>query len=96
MVSIMSTDLSQLKNLGATSVNILRTIGIHSLEDLQEAGPVEVYRRVKERGINVSKVMLYAVQGALEDVHWNELDSSTKEQLVAEAELALGEVSVTP
>lgn len=81
------SELLQLKNLGMASVNILRAIGINTLADLQRMGAVEAYRRIKARDINVSKVMLYALQGALMDVHWNDLPPPLKAQLVLEAEL---------
>ncbi len=80
------SELLQLKNLGTASVNILNAIGIHSYDDLKMLGPVEAYCRIKCRGINVSKVMLYAMQGALLDVHWNDLDPGLKQHLVSEAE----------
>jgi TfoX/Sxy family transcriptional regulator of competence genes len=80
------SELLHLKNLGAASVNILHAVGINTYEDLQNVGPVEVYRRIKERGINVSKVMLYALQGALLNVHWNELEPDLKQQLVDDAD----------
>lgn len=80
------SDLLQLKNLGAASVNILHAIGINSYEDLKAIGPVTAYRRIKARGINVSKVMLYALQGALTDTHWNDLAPDLKAKLVEEAE----------
>lgn len=80
------SDLASLKNLGAASVNILHAIGINSYEELKAVGPVEAYRRIKARGINVSKVMLYALQGALTDTHWNDLDPNLKAKLVQEAE----------
>jgi len=67
------------------SVNILHAIGINTYSDLKEIGSVEAYRRIKGRGINVSKVMLYALEGALLDLHWNELALDLKEQLVQEA-----------
>ncbi|UTA48674.1 TfoX/Sxy family protein [Simiduia sp. 21SJ11W-1] len=79
-------DLQDLKNLGAASVNILRAIGINSYDDLKAVGPVAAYRRIKARGINVSKVMLYALQGALTDTHWNDLAPDLKAKLVEEAE----------
>lgn len=69
------------------SVNILRAIGINTQADLKRMGAVEAYRRIKARDINVSKVMLYALQGALMDVHWNDLPSDLKARLVFEAEL---------
>lgn len=80
------SELLQLKNLGMATVNILRAIGITTYSELRETGAVEAYRRIKSRDINVSKVMLYALQGALMDVHWNDLPPDMKNQLVAEAE----------
>jgi DNA transformation protein and related proteins len=79
------SDLSQLKNLGAASINILRAVGINSYEELKSAGPVDTYLRIKRRNIHVSKVMLYALQGALMDVPWNQLSPDLKEQLLADA-----------
>ncbi len=81
-------ELLQLKNLGMASVNILHAIGINTYDDLQRVGAVEAYRRIKARDINVSKVMLYALQGALMNVHWNELAPDLKARLVQEAEAA--------
>lgn len=80
------SELLQLKNLGMASVNILHAVGINTYADLQRVGAVEAYLRIKARDINVSKVMLYALEGALNNVHWNDLPPETKIQLVAEAE----------
>ena len=85
----MSADRSELldlKNLGTATVNILQAIGIHSREELAETGAVETYKRIKARDIQVSKVMLYALEGALLDLHWTELPLALKQQLVARAE----------
>lgn len=79
-------ELLDLKNLGMASVNILQAVGIHNYQELSDVGAVEAYCRIKSRGIHVSKVMLYALQGALMDVHWNELSQDLKHQLVEEAE----------
>ncbi|HEY7774263.1 MAG TPA: TfoX/Sxy family protein [Marinagarivorans sp.] len=84
--SKQNQDLLELRNLGMASVNILRAVGINTYQDLAHVGAVEAYRRIKARGIHVSKVMLYALQGALMDVHWNDLSPSLKAQLVSEAE----------
>lgn len=88
MTATGQSELLQLKNLGVASVNILRAIGIHTYEDLRQVGAVEAYRRIKARDINVSKVMLYALQGALMDIHWNDLPPDMKTQLVQEARSA--------
>lgn len=85
-MNLAHSELLELKNLGMASVNILHAIGVNTYEDLAQIGAVEAYRRVKSRGIQVSKVMLYALQGALVDVHWNELPPEVKAKLVEEAE----------
>lgn len=82
------SDLIELKNLGSATVNILHAVGINSHEDLEKTGPVEVYLRIKKRNIHVSKVMLYALQGALLDTHWSELKPELKQQLLDQAEEA--------
>ena len=84
----MQSDLLTLKNLGNTSVNWLHAIGIHTREELAQIGPVQAYNRIRERGIKVSKVLLYALQAALLDIHWSQLDPMLKARLVAEAERA--------
>lgn len=81
------SELLQLKNLGMASVNILHAVGINTYAELRKVGAVEAYRRIKGRDINVSKVMLYALQGALLNIHWNDLSPDLKLQLVSEAEL---------
>lgn len=87
-MTFTESELLTLKNLGMASVNILHAVGINTRGDLVETGAVEAYCRIKERGIQVSKVMLYALQGALMDVHWNDLSPAQKSQLVEEAEQA--------
>lgn len=84
-----TTDLTQLKNLGVASINILRAIGIGNADELRKIGSVETYVRIKRRGITVSKVMLYALEGALINVHWKDLDSNLKQRLVQEAQQLL-------
>jgi len=88
----MQTDLLALKNLGNTSVNWLRSIGIHTRQDLEQIGPVTAYNRIRARGIKVSKVLLYALQGALLNTHWTELDGELKRRLLAEAERLLDHI----
>ncbi len=84
------SDLYDLKNLGVSSINILRAVGISTREELQRVGSVAAYCKILRRSdINTSKVMLYALEGALLGVEWKQLDTETKERLVAEAEVLL-------
>ena len=82
----MQTELTDLKNLGNTSVNWLRVIGVHNRQELDSIGAVDAYLRIKQRGIKVSKVLLYALHGALLDIPWNSLDDAQKQQLLDQAE----------
>ncbi len=75
-----------MKNLGKTSVQWLNAIGIHSPEQLKSAGAAAAYRKVKARGFRVSKVLLYALEGALMDVHWSELEPEHKVRLLHEVD----------
>jgi len=42
---------------------------------------VGAYQAVKTRGFRASKVLLYAIEGALLDMHWNDLPLERKEAL---------------
>jgi DNA transformation protein len=77
----MSDELLELKNLGKTSAQWLHASGIHSASDLQRLGAVDAYRAVKARGFGASKVLLYAIEGALMDVNWNQLPAEHKARL---------------
>lgn len=83
--SYMATELIELKNLGKTSVQWLNAVGIRTHDQLQSVGAVNAYCKVRDRGFKVSKVLLYALEGALLDVHWNELDPPYKERLLEQA-----------
>ena len=74
----MQDELQHLKNLGKTSAQWLHAVGIHSASDLRRRGAVEAYRAVKARGFRASKVLLYAIEGALLDVHWNDIPPQRK------------------
>ncbi len=78
----MATDLIELKNLGKTSVQWLNAVGVRTLEQLHEIGAVAAYCKVRDRGFKVSKVLLYALEGALIGAHWNELDPDHKARLL--------------
>lgn len=78
-------ELTNLKNLGATSINWLNAVGIANKDDLETVGPVEAYTRVKRLNIKVSKVFLYALYGALNDREWQNLTDIEKNNLVEQA-----------
>lgn len=81
-----SNPLLDLTNIGNTSAHWLNAVGINSYEQLCDIGAAEAYIRIEKKGIRVSKVLLYALQGALLNVHWNNLEPSLKQQLLKEVE----------
>jgi DNA transformation protein and related proteins len=82
----MPSPTEKLLNLGPKSTMWLASVGIHHIEDLQRVGSVSAFRELKLRGYNVSKLMLYALEGALLGCHWNKLPPERKRDIIAEAE----------
>lgn len=81
----MSKKLTELRNIGNTSALWLQSIGVSDEDQLQQIGTVEAYLRIQARGIKTSKVLLYTLEGALLDVHWNDIPEATKQRLCDEA-----------
>lgn len=82
----MSDELLELRNLGKTSAQWLHATGIHSRAELQRRGPVDAYCAVRARGFRASKSLMFAIAGALKDMHWNELDPRYKAELLDQLE----------
>ncbi|SQG00304.1 TfoX C-terminal domain superfamily [Paucimonas lemoignei] len=77
----MNDDLQHLKNVGKTSAQWLHAVGIHSTSDLRKMGAVDAYEAVRKRGFRATKVLLYAIDAALMDIHWNDLPTDRKDAL---------------
>lgn len=82
----MRGDLISLKNIGPASARQLREVDIADAAALRKLGAVAAYRRLKHAfPRHVSLNMLYALEGALRDCHWNQLPPGVKERLLAAA-----------
>ncbi len=79
----MREDLLKLKNIGETSADWLIAIEIESIAQIEELGAAEVYRRLRAR-FPVSRNMLWALQGALMDLPYNQLPPDAKRALLDE------------
>ncbi|MEE8270244.1 MAG: TfoX/Sxy family DNA transformation protein [Alphaproteobacteria bacterium] len=74
--------LTALKNIGPVVARRLRGIGIADEVALRSVGPVAAYRRLKFRHPReITLVALYALYGALTDIHWNALPMEVAEAL---------------
>lgn len=81
----MTDDLLSLKNIGLVTAEWLHEVGIHTRADLQSVGPVLVWQKLKAiYPHKVSLVLLYALEGALADLHWNQLPPEVKAELRAQ------------
>lgn len=79
------TPIHKLENIGPKSAQWLEAVGIKTLEDLEDLGAAEAYKRVKAAFPGrVSLNLLWGLQGALLDLPWNELPPEMKEKLKRE------------
>ena len=82
----------KLRNIGPKSAAWLRQVGLRTPEDLAAAGPVEAFMRVKRAGFKPSLNLLYALEGALRDCHWQEVPEARRAELVEQAEAAIAQL----
>ena len=85
----MSVAPLKMRNIGPKSAAWLRQVGLKTPEDLADAGPLEAFMRVKRAGFKPSLNLLYALEGALQDCHWQEVPDARRAELVAAAEAAI-------
>ena len=65
--------LSDLPNLGEKSQQLLVRAGVTSLEQLRSLGSVAAYALVKRKGGKPSLNLLWALEGALTGLSWQEV-----------------------
>lgn len=83
------TELHNLRNIGSSSSHWLRAVGIWSADELAGVGAVEAFRRAKQAFPDqVTLNLLWALQGALLDIGWNEIPDQMKQELLDELERA--------
>jgi len=77
-----------MRNIGPKSAAWLRQVGLRSREDLEAVGAVDAYMRVKRAGFKPSLNLLYALEGALCDCHWQDVPDERRHELVLAADAA--------
>ena len=78
----------KMRNIGPKSAAWLRQVGLRTQEDVAAAGAVDAFMRVKRAGFRPRLNLLYALEGALADCHWQEVPEERRQVLVAEYEAA--------
>ena len=85
----MSTSAPKLRNIGPKSAAWLRQVGLRSLEDVAAIGAVDAFMKVRRAGFKPSLNLLYSLEGALQDCHWQEVPETRRTELVQAAEAAI-------
>jgi len=74
--------IRDLKGFGPKSEELFARIGIHTVEEFLAADPFELYAlfkaKVKGTGLN----SIYAMIGAQEDIHWQEVARTRKTEIL--------------
>lgn len=78
----------KMRNIGPKSAAWLRQVGLRSLDDLAAVGTVEAFMRVKRAGFKPGLNLLYAIEGALLDCHWQEVPEERRHELILAADAA--------
>ena len=84
----MPTAAPKLRNIGPKSAAWLRQVGLRSEADLVGVGAVEAFMRVRRAGFKPSLNLLYSLEGAIRDCHWQDVPEPRREELAQLAEAA--------
>ncbi len=85
----MTASTEKMRNIGPKSAAWLRQVGLHSLDEITETGVVETFMKVRRAGFKPSLNLLYALEGAVLDCHWQEVPDARRTELVSAAEAAI-------
>jgi DNA transformation protein len=78
----------KMRNIGPKSAAWLRQVGLRTPEDIAAVGSVEAFMRVKRAGFKPTLNLLYAIEGALLDCHWQEIPDERRSELILAADAA--------
>ena len=78
----------KVRNIGPKSAAWLRQVGVHSAAHLAELGAVGTFIKIKRAGFKPSLNLLYALEGALLDCHWQDVPGARRSELILAADAA--------
>ena len=79
----------KLRNIGPKGMAWLRQTGVRTLDELKSVGALSAFVRVKRAGFKPSLNLLYALEGAIRDCHWQEIPDARRSELILAAEAAV-------
>lgn len=85
----MSGSDTGLRNIGPTSARWLTEVGIDTPQQLRRVGAAEAYRMIKAwRPWDVTLILLWALEGAIQDVDWMDVTPERRLELRREVDEA--------
>jgi hypothetical protein len=78
-----STPVEELWNLSDLTGSWLRELGISNYSELCAADLLSVFLELKARHRQVTKLMYYALWGAVANAHWNQIPDSEKDRVTS-------------
>ena len=81
--------IDELRNLGPKSVRLLTSVGIETIEQLQDLGAVFAFVAVKTRHPEATLNLLWSLAAGLEEREWRSLSQREKETLREEVKRLL-------
>lgn len=88
----ISMRIRDLKGFGPKSEEILAQVGIHSVEDFMAIDPFELYKQLKLNVKGTGLNSIYAIIGARENMHWQEVAKTQKTAIL----LRLDDMGLAP
>lgn len=76
------TTTDKIRNIGPKSAAWLRQVGIRTDEDVKRLGALECFIKVKKAGFKAGLNLLYALAGAEDDCHWQDIGEARKQSLL--------------
>jgi DNA transformation protein len=74
--------IRDLKGFGPKSEEILAEVGINSVDDFMAIDPFELYKQLKQTVKGTGLNSIYAIIGAREGIHWQEVAKTRKEEIL--------------
>lgn len=74
--------LRDLKGFGPKSEEILAKVDINSVEEFMAIDPYDLYRELKKKVKGTGMNSIYAIIGAQEGIHWQEVSRTRKTEIL--------------
>ncbi len=80
-MTMQNNDLTTLPNIGKVLADKLKVVGIDTIEKLKSIGSKNAFIKLKTIDSEACINSLYALEGAIKQTRWHDLDKCRKEEL---------------